>query len=139
MYNKKRLLAVWAATLGLITPLVPARTKNPSFSKTSVSDSAKYHAFATPLPRSERTLHALDRLTFGPRQGDVDQIEKIGVKKWLALQLHPEKLPENPELKAALQPLDTLRLNIHQTFTRYPQPGSVAAIARGAEPLPSDP
>ncbi|MFZ0143842.1 MAG: DUF1800 family protein, partial [Candidatus Sulfotelmatobacter sp.] len=36
-----------------------------------------------------RSLHALNRLTFGPRPGDVQQVMAIGVERWIDLQLHP--------------------------------------------------
>ena len=38
-----------------------------------------------------RALHALNRLTFGPRPGDVQQVMAMGVEQWIELQLHPEK------------------------------------------------
>ena len=52
--------------------------------------------------RTARSLHALDRLTFGPRPGDVERVEKMGLKKWIDAQLHPERIPENPILAEKL-------------------------------------
>jgi hypothetical protein len=37
-----------------------------------------------------RALHALNRLTFGPRPGDVQQVMAMGVDQWIDLQLHPK-------------------------------------------------
>jgi hypothetical protein len=34
-------------------------------------------------------VHALNRLTFGPRPGDVAEVRRIGLTKWIELQLHP--------------------------------------------------
>ena len=42
-----------------------------------------------------RALHALNRLTFGPRPGDVQQVMAIGVEQWIDLQLHPEKIDDS--------------------------------------------
>ena len=81
-----------------------SRNKKPSFSKISVVNPPQYSAFAKPLAPSDTVLHALDRLSFGARQGDIDEVQHIGLEKWVALQLHPEKLPENPALEAKLEP-----------------------------------
>jgi uncharacterized protein (DUF1800 family) len=137
--NKKLLLAACPMLLALITQPTLARNKKPPYSKISVVNPLQYSTFARPLPPSDTARHALDRLSFGPRQGDIDEMQHIGLEKWVALQLHPENLPENPALEAKLEPLDTLRMSIHDTFIHYPQPRLVAAVARGTQPLPDDP
>src|SRR3984885_4367303 len=76
--------------------------------------------FQEKLSKDEQILHSLDRLTFGPRPGDVEIVKKMGVKKWIDLQLHPEKIKENPELEAKLAPLETLRLTQGETEASYP-------------------
>ena len=38
----------------------------------------------------KRAVQALNRLTFGPRPGDVQQVTAMGVDRWIDLQLHPE-------------------------------------------------
>src|SRR5262249_34351673 len=43
----------------------------------------------------KRALHALNRLTFGPRPGDIERINQLGVEKWIELQLHPEKIDDS--------------------------------------------
>jgi len=40
----------------------------------------------------QRAIHALNRLTFGPRPGDVDRVMSIGVDKWIDEQLNPGKV-----------------------------------------------
>ena len=32
--------------------------------------------------------------------------------KWIDLQLHPDRIPENPALDAKLKPLETLRMDL---------------------------
>src|ERR1039458_8829279 len=49
---------------------------------------------ADPLNERKRALHALDRLTFGPRPGDVQSVAAMGVDKWIEQQLHPERSEE---------------------------------------------
>ena len=91
------------------------------------------------LSRDEQVLHALNRLTFGPRPGDVEAVRKIGVKKWIDLQLHPERIAENPELAQRLAPLESLRLSQADTVRTYPNPQMIRAIAAGRQPMPEDP
>ena len=38
-----------------------------------------------------RIVHALNRLTFGPRPGDVEAVRRIGLEEWISRQLHPER------------------------------------------------
>jgi uncharacterized protein (DUF1800 family) len=98
-----------------------------------------YQAFQKKLSKDEPILHALDRLTFGPRPGDIEAVKKMGLKKWIDLQLHPERIPENPELASRLAPLESLRMTQSETASNYPPPQMIRAIAEGRQPLPQDP
>jgi uncharacterized protein (DUF1800 family) len=95
--------------------------------------------FQEKLTKDEQVLHALDRLTFGPRPGDVEIVKKMGVKKWIDLQLHPEKIAESPVLEAKLAPLETLRMTQGDTEASYPTPQMIRQVAQGRQPLPEDP
>jgi len=61
------------------------------------------------LPPAAMTMegarHALDRLTFGPRPGEIQAVHDIGVNRWIALQLHPASIPEPAALTQALAAL----------------------------------
>ncbi len=91
------------------------------------------------LSKDEQVIHALNRLTFGPRPGDVESVRKMGVKKWIDLQLHPERIAENPELAQKLAPLESLRLSQADTERTYPNPQMIRAIAAGRQAMPDDP
>ncbi len=95
--------------------------------------------FQEKLSKDQQVLHALDRLTFGPRPGDVEIVKKMGVKKWIDLQLHPEKIAENPALEVKLAPLETLRMTQGDTEASYPTPQMIRQVAQGRQPLPDDP
>jgi len=95
--------------------------------------------FNQPLDKDQQILHALNRLTFGPRSGDVETVRKMGVKKWIDLQLHPERIAENPELAQRLQPLDSLHMSSAQIATNYPPPQLIRAMMNRSLPLPADP
>jgi len=100
-----------------------------------------FRLFEKKLGGDKKPLHALNRLTFGPRPGDVDAVRKMGLKKWIDRQLHPERIPQNPELLAKLQPLDTLQMSTPVMLAHYPTPQLLLAFSqRGrADILPQDP
>jgi uncharacterized protein (DUF1800 family) len=64
---------------------------------------------AAPLAPDRQAVHVLNRLAFGPRPGDVERVQHIGVQAWIDEQLHPEAIPLPPELTARLGALDTTR------------------------------
>ena len=99
--------------------------------------SANYSLFEKKLSRDQQVLHALGRLTFGPRPGDVAAVTRMGLKKWIDLQLHPERIKENPELEKHLAPLATLGLTQAEIAAEYPRPavGAAVAAARQARAL----
>jgi len=98
-----------------------------------------YGQFDKPLGKDQEILHALNRLTFGPRPGDVEAVRKMGLRKWIDQQLHPERIAENPELAPRLQPLDSLRMSSAEIATNYPPPQVLRAMTQGRLPLPADP
>src|SRR6478609_9271521 len=98
-----------------------------------------YSQFDKPLTKDQEILHALNRLTFGPRPGDVETVRKIGLKKWIDQQLHPERISENPEVAERLRPLESLPMSPAEVATNYPPPQVIQAITRGLLPLPADP
>ena len=46
------------------------------------------------LPADQQVIQALNRLTFGPRPGDVQKVRSMGLDNWIDLQLHPEKIDD---------------------------------------------
>src|SRR5262245_56040737 len=94
--------------------------------------------FDRKLSKEQQIVHALNRLTFGPRPGDTEQVQRMGIEKWIDLQLHPERIPENPLLEAKLMPLQTIRLASWQILETY-QPrlaGPAVALKMLAPMLP---
>lgn len=74
------------------------------------------------LPSFERdreALHVLDRLAFGPTLRDMRYIHAIGIDGYIAEQLDPDSIPEDPGLTARLAALDTLALRPAQLFAEY--------------------
>jgi uncharacterized protein (DUF1800 family) len=95
--------------------------------------------FFKQIPKNQRILQALDRLTFGPRSGDVERVRAMGLRKWIDLELHPERTPENPVLEDKLRALDTLAMTSDELVRDYPPPQIVRQMVAGQVPFPSDP
>jgi uncharacterized protein (DUF1800 family) len=96
-------------------------------------------SFSRPIPKDDRIPQALNRLTFGPRPGDAAQVKAMGLKKWIDLQLHPERIAENPVLLEKLKPFDTLAMSSEELIRNYPAPQIVRQMVAGQIPFPSDP
>ena len=94
--------------------------------------------FDQKLPAERQIVHVLNRLTFGPRPGDVDQVRRIGIDAWIDQQLHPDRLAENPALGDKLRPLVTLDLPMWKILESYPAvPAALAAMPPSASALNS--
>jgi len=89
------------------------------------------------MDEHKRAMHALNRLTFGPRPGDLQQVMAIGVDHWIAEQLHPERIDDSA-LDARLVPLRTLRMSTKDILDNFPSPQMIKAVADGKRGMPSD-
>ena len=50
---------------------------------------------AVPAAADARTItHVLNRLTFGPRPGDVERVQQAGLAAWIDQQLQPDRIPD---------------------------------------------
>ena len=85
-----------------------------------------------------RALHALNRLTFGPRPGDVQRVMAMGVERWIDLQLHPKRIDDSA-LDARLEPLRTLRMSTKEIAEDFPDPQAFNQVMNGKRPMPTDP
>jgi hypothetical protein len=74
------------------------------------------------LAERERAIHALDRLAFGPRPGDVERVAATGVDRWIDQQLHPERLAEDPAIEPRLPGQDVLSLSNGELIARFEVP-----------------
>ncbi|HTP88614.1 MAG TPA: DUF1800 domain-containing protein [Candidatus Acidoferrales bacterium] len=100
---------------------------------------AENRGFQNQIASDQKIMQALNRLTFGPRPGDVQAVKAVGLKKWIDQQLHPEAIAENPVLTAKLQTMDTLRMSERELVRNYPTPQMVRQMVSGQMPFPSDP
>ena len=78
-----------------------------------------HNSASAQMDEHRRVLHALNRLGFGPRPGDVERVTAIGVDKWIDQQLHPEKISDSA-LETRLAPFRTLRMDTREIVENFP-------------------
>jgi uncharacterized protein (DUF1800 family) len=122
------------------TASAPARPASGERAAASAkASSAKVTAKLTAnLTNEQRALHALNRLTFGPRPGDLQKVMDMDVNDWIEQQLHPEEIGDGV-LDGKLGPLRTLRMSTRDLVQTFPNNNLVRQAAEGKIPLPSDP
>jgi uncharacterized protein (DUF1800 family) len=81
------------------------------------------------LDANQQVAQAISRLTFGPRPGDADAVKAMGVDKWIALQLHPDRINDSAT-DQFLSQYETLRLTSAQLYRQFPPAALVRAAAR---------
>ena len=128
----QRFLAVFLVALMVLPPGEPfafARKKKKQ-DATALS--------ASPLTADQRALHALNRLTFGPRPGDVAAVEAMGLEKWVDAQLNPETIDDSA-LEARLVDYPAMRLSQHELVERFPSPAMIRQAEQGRRGIPWNP
>jgi uncharacterized protein (DUF1800 family) len=87
---------------------------------------------STDLTEDEAIVHALNRLGYGPRPGDVQRVKDMGLAKWIDRQLRPESINDSA-LDARLSHFPTLTMSSEALLERFPRP-AVAAKREGVSP-----
>jgi uncharacterized protein (DUF1800 family) len=86
----------------------------------------------TDLSADEAIEHALNRLAYGPRPGEVERIKQMGLSKWIEQQLNPNSVDDRA-LQARLENYPTLTLSSTQLEAEYPQPKQAQKAAEKAQ------
>jgi len=73
------------------------------------------------LSADEAILHALNRLGYGPRPGDVERVRQMGLAKWIDQQLNPNSIDDKAPT-ARLENFPTLTMSTSRLLEEYPQP-----------------
>jgi uncharacterized protein (DUF1800 family) len=82
------------------------------------------------MTERQRALHALNRLGFGPRPGDVERVMRIGVDRWIDRQLHPEGIAD-AAVDERLKSYATLRMSNRDIVQKFYAP--IAEVRREAK------
>jgi uncharacterized protein (DUF1800 family) len=77
------------------------------------------------LTEEQKIAHLLSRTGFGARPGDVERVKKMGIDKYLDLQLHPDRLDDSG-IAARLRQFESLNMNLSDIHEKYPVPQLLA-------------
>jgi uncharacterized protein (DUF1800 family) len=91
----------------LLLPVAPSAS--PRMAGSGWRASGAGHQAADTSARA-RALHVLNRLTYGPRPGDVDRVVAMGVDRFIDQQLHPETIPDDA-LRPWIERYEVLRMS----------------------------
>lgn len=83
------------------------------------------------LTEQEAALHLLNRFTFGPKPGQVEEVVKQGLENWFLEQLQPAK--DNEKVRVKLSSYTALSMPTDSIVNTYLQPAQLLrlAIAKG--------
>ena len=94
-------------------------------------------AFAQPTPKmpykkaglteQEAALHLLNRFTFGPKPGQVEEVVQQGLENWFLAQLQP--VPDNEVVRNRLAGYQALNMPTDSIVNTYLQPAQLIRLA----------
>jgi len=80
----------------------------------------------------EQVRHALDRVAFGARPGDYERVRAMGVDRWIALQLTPDKVEDGATDRFIAQ-FRVVGMSTAQALAEFPPPQQVQAALKGGK------
>ena len=124
-------VAITVATpLGILVaaPEPGAGAEKHSESAAAASGKFKGHLPITELTEDQAILHALNRLSYGPRPGDIERIRQMGLEKWIDQQLHPDSIDDSA-LEKRLEKYPTLKMSSTDLLAEFPPPNQAPKAA----------
>jgi uncharacterized protein (DUF1800 family) len=121
----RSLCATVIAAALLLSPCLDAVSEAAGKDKKPKQDPALKGLPITELSVDEAILHALNRLAYGPRPGDLQRVRQMGLARWIDQQLNPGSL-DDKALKARLENLPSIGMSAAALIASYPQPKQAA-------------
>src|SRR6202011_6179968 len=115
-------------SLGIDVPAIAAIPAGAAKDKKPKQNPALKGLPVTELTADEAILHAMNRLTYGPRPGDIERVRQMGLAKWIDQQLAPNSIDDSA-VNARLENLPTLSMSAARLIEAYPQPKQAAVQA----------
>ncbi|MGH9776461.1 MAG: DUF1800 domain-containing protein [Candidatus Acidiferrales bacterium] len=117
--------------LFLAVPFAQAEKKvetagNATAPASPVPNSFKGKLPITELSEDEAVLHALNRLAYGPRPGDIERVKKMGLETWIAQQLDPGSIDDSVLDARLAEKYPTLKKSSTQLLEEFPPPNQAA-------------
>ncbi|HXS11298.1 MAG TPA: DUF1800 family protein [Acidobacteriaceae bacterium] len=116
-------------------PTASARMGHPEPGAPEAPKPPKRAERVAPLTQQERVLHVLNRFTFGPRPGEVEEVQKMGAQAWFLQQLQPEKIDDSA-FEQRMQEYPALKLSQDELMKRFPSQQMIRMSDRRDLPIP---
>jgi uncharacterized protein (DUF1800 family) len=107
-----------AAVLLSIAPI--GMSAQSSRARTTQTKPAVVRSDVRELPADQQIIHALSRLTFGAKPGDVQRVRAIGLDNWIDQQLHPDKIDDSA-IQAFVSKYSVLHQDQNALLQQYAQ------------------
>jgi len=98
---------------------------------------AQTQAARSSQAETERIIHVLNRLGFGPRPGDIERVRAMRLERYIEEQLHPERIDDSA-VEARLRTLQAPFLSTRELLAKYPNPGQLIRVLDRQGKLPAD-
>ena len=89
------------------------------------------------LSEEQRILHALNRLGYGARPGDVERVKAMGLDNYIKQQLNPRQIDDSIA-DSKVKNLPTLNMTTAELYEKYPQPQQLVRQLQRRGDLPAD-
>src|SRR5690242_3476117 len=81
---------------------------------------------AASFPNDDQTIrHVLNRIGFGPRPGDIERVQRMGLERYIDEQLHPERIDDS-EMAPRLASLKSIGMSNREISNEYERPQLLA-------------
>ena len=119
-YRRSGAAAILAMLLGACSSASPQAGGPAPAAPSSVRAGRTLVLPASPLTPDQQILHALNRLGYGPRPGDVERVRRMGLAAYIEAQLDPSDLAD-PAVTRALPAYPVLARSAAELVREYPQ------------------
>jgi len=79
------------------------------------------------LTEQEAALYLLNRFTFGPKPGQVEEVVKLGIENWFLAQLQP--VPDNEVVRNRLAGFQALNMSTDSIVNTYLLPAQLVSLS----------
>ncbi len=126
-----RSLTSFVATFALLSNVLAFAVAEPHAQQSAAK------ARVEKLNEEQRIAHALNRLGFGPRPGDIERIRRTGLDRWITQQLDASKIDDSAS-EARLKNFTTLRMTTSELLAKFPNPGQLLRQLQRRGELPAE-
>lgn len=118
-----------AASVALGSPVTGGASKKKASTPpdgVQLSKKFKGHLPITELTEDQAIMHALNRLAYGPRPGDIERVREMGLENWVNQELNPETIDDSALDQRLAEKYATLKMSPKELVDNFPTVAQVA-------------